>query len=468
MADLSSILAGTADLQTPEEVERRRRQGTQWLNQGSSVAPVAHWTQALARGVQGGLGGYELGQARDQEQRGKAVGNEALVSALTGKQSPNEIAASALKNPWTADFGRDLATRNIAQRMQENSPAAQLALKKAQLEYDMAKETRPLELQKLQLAIKALEEQSAQDRWIFGEARAAGAGGPAATPSAPMTSAPVLQGTSFGPWQAGAQTPSATPTAANPLDEKTIRTVLAGRPMADRQMFLSVYQKDRSKAMELIKDWSDPNKEQEKARQKEAGEAQGKAQAALPSIRSSTDALIKKIDDVLYEADAKTGQYKPDPANPGQFLPNKRLNSVIGPFDGSPWVPDIKGTTIAMRERLNQIYGGAFLQAYNDLRGAGSVTENEAAPATAALARLKNMRQDEGSYREALADFRKEVMRLRKLGEDRASGKVPMPEQGQTTTADPLAAARDAIAKGAPRDQVEKRLRENGIDPAGL
>ncbi len=31
-----------------------------------------------------------------------------------------------------------------------------------------------------------------------------------------------------------------------------------------------------------------------------------------------------------------------------------------------------------------------------------------------------------------------------------------------------LAQARDAIAKGAPRDAVIKRLRESGIDPAGL
>jgi hypothetical protein len=33
---------------------------------------------------------------------------------------------------------------------------------------------------------------------------------------------------------------------------------------------------------------------------------------------------------------------------------------------------------------------------------------------------------------------------------------------------DPLAAARDAITKGAPRDAVIKRLRDSGIDPGGL
>ena len=37
-----------------------------------------------------------------------------------------------------------------------------------------------------------------------------------------------------------------------------------------------------------------------------------------------------------------------------------------------------------------------------------------------------------------------------------------------TTSADPLAAARDAIARGAPRDKVIQRLQQNGIDPTGL
>jgi hypothetical protein len=40
--------------------------------------------------------------------------------------------------------------------------------------------------------------------------------------------------------------------------------------------------------------------------------------------------------------------------------------------------------------------------------------------------------------------------------------------QTAATPADPLAQARDAVARGAPRDAVIERLRVNGIDPAGL
>jgi uncharacterized protein HemX len=104
MPDLSSILAGAEDPdQTRHEVARRRQQGAALFSQGTSVAPLTHWTQALARGVQAGLGGYELGQARDQKQQGKAAANSALVGALTGNRSPNDIAAAALRNPCTQD-----------------------------------------------------------------------------------------------------------------------------------------------------------------------------------------------------------------------------------------------------------------------------------------------------------------------------------------------------------------------------
>ena len=36
------------------------------------------------------------------------------------------------------------------------------------------------------------------------------------------------------------------------------------------------------------------------------------------------------------------------------------------------------------------------------------------------------------------------------------------------TGSDPLSAARDAIKRGAPRDAVIQRLKDNGIDTSGL
>lgn len=45
---------------------------------------------------------------------------------------------------------------------------------------------------------------------------------------------------------------------------------------------------------------------------------------------------------------------------------------------------------------------------------------------------------------------------------------APVPPSVPTPGADPLAAARDAIAKGAPREAVIQRLQQNGIDATGL
>ncbi|MBB6304049.1 hypothetical protein [Rhizobium leucaenae] len=50
----------------------------------------------------------------------------------------------------------------------------------------------------------------------------------------------------------------------------------------------------------------------------------------------------------------------------------------------------------------------------------------------------------------------------------RDAGPTYKAPQSATVKADALAQARDAIAKGAPRDAVIQRLRENGIDPTGL
>lgn len=53
---------------------------------------------------------------------------------------------------------------------------------------------------------------------------------------------------------------------------------------------------------------------------------------------------------------------------------------------------------------LEQVQGGTFMQAFNNLKGAGQITEQEGAKATAAIARL-NPRQSEDGFNKALMDF---------------------------------------------------------------
>jgi hypothetical protein len=119
MADLASVLAGTDDpYQTPDEVALRRQRGMQLFRQGTSTAPLVSPWQAAAQAVQGGLGGYELGQARDQEQRGRSAANSALVDALTSNKSPTDTIGTMLRNPWSADMGQRAAGSYLTGQMQ--------------------------------------------------------------------------------------------------------------------------------------------------------------------------------------------------------------------------------------------------------------------------------------------------------------------------------------------------------------
>jgi hypothetical protein len=53
---------------------------------------------------------------------------------------------------------------------------------------------------------------------------------------------------------------------------------------------------------------------------------------------------------------------------------------------------------------LEQVQGGTFMQAFNNLKGGGQITEQEGAKATAAIARL-NPRQSEEGFNKAIIDF---------------------------------------------------------------
>jgi hypothetical protein len=65
----------------------------------------------------------------------------------------------------------------------------------------------------------------------------------------------------------------------------------------------------------------------------------------------------------------------------------------------------IAGTKAAdFYSQLEQVQGGTFMQAFNNLKGGGQITEQEGAKATAAIARL-NPRQSEEGFNKALMDF---------------------------------------------------------------
>lgn len=111
------------------------------------------------------------------------------------------------------------------------------------------------------------------------------------------------------------------------------------------------------------------------------------AKTMLPKARSSAERALKGIDDMLN--------------HPG-------LSAVVGlpdPTKGGLGFVQIPGTAAAnFQARLDQLKGGAFLEAYNTLKGGGQISNVEGAKAEAAIVRA-SAAQTEVEFRQAMNDF---------------------------------------------------------------
>lgn len=149
------------------------------------------------------------------------------------------------------------------------------------------------------------------------------------------------------------------------------------------------------------------------------GQAGGTAAANLPSILNSSQRLVDAID-----------TFSADPA----------LDSVIGRFMplGIPkgMQPTMNDDMARARAEIDQILGGTFLQAYNDLRGAGQISNAEGQSAKAAYNKLQNTDMSAKDYRAALQEFKVQVQKLMAIAQQRATmGTQSLPQTGPAVPA---------------------------------
>ena len=120
----------------------------------------------------------------------------------------------------------------------------------------------------------------------------------------------------------------------------------------------------------------------EKEGQIKKNEAQRVAAAELPTTISNADLAISTIDQMIGTEGKKL--------NPGEIFqpPHPGFTKLVG----APIMSQtrrIPGTDAANFEAyLDQVKGGAFLQAFERLKGGGQITEVEGAKATAAITRM--------------------------------------------------------------------------------
>lgn len=134
------------------------------------------------------------------------------------------------------------------------------------------------------------------------------------------------------------------------------------------------------------------------ASEKAAGAKQGEAAFNLPSVERAIGVLQGNVSKLLTE--------------PG-------LSRVTGLYGAN--TPNITGEARKAQSYIDQVLGGTFLAAYNDLRGAGAITESEGAKAVDAYNRLRATNMDTEDYKQALADFNEQLNTMLAVARQKAA-----------------------------------------------
>lgn len=118
-----------------------------------------------------------------------------------------------------------------------------------------------------------------------------------------------------------------------------------------------------------------------KASETASGKASGEAAAAVPAAQSLAQDLELQVNSL-----------KNDPY----------LGRMLGPIDSR--IPNMSADAARVQSKLDQLQGGAFLQARTALKGGGQITDFESTRAEQAYARLATA-QNETDFKDALDEF---------------------------------------------------------------
>jgi hypothetical protein len=163
-----------------------------------------------------------------------------------------------------------------------------------------------------------------------------------------------------------------------------------------------------------------PKNVAEEAAQKETGKSQAEVKQLLPAAEAATNDATALIDNLLADQNG--------------------MEWAVGASSGyGSMIPGTPGYDYAAK--VDNLKGKVFLQAYQQLRGAGAITENEGRAATEAIANLDRA-QSEPQFQQALMQLRDVLQRgyqnLRiKAGQGSAAAAPSSNGGGQTLTYNP-------------------------------
>lgn len=134
------------------------------------------------------------------------------------------------------------------------------------------------------------------------------------------------------------------------------------------------------------------------------GKVRSEAQAGLPGAEGIANLIDMQIQDLKND----------------QYLPN-----MVGPVNSR--LPNVSADAARVQSKIDQIQGGAFLQARQLLKGGGAITDYEGQKAEAAFVRM-NQAQSVDDFKAALDEFNAAVQQgMRKL-QQQAGGSISAPQ----------------------------------------
>jgi hypothetical protein len=156
----------------------------------------------------------------------------------------------------------------------------------------------------------------------------------------------------------------------------------------------------------------------------EYGKAGAQTNIALPGAIATGEDAIRKVDELVGALPVKNKEGKI--ITPGT-KPAAGFEQAVGL--GIPGLKYIPGSSAAdFNARLNEVQGGAFLQAFNTLRGGGSITEKEGEKATAAINRMSTAQSEKEfniAAREYQSVLRTGIERAKTKAATLSGGSVP-------------------------------------------
>lgn len=391
-------------------VSPRMLMAQQLLAQGGSGAPVQHWTQGLNRLAQALVGARMAGMDSRDEQAamaalGQGISAPQWVNPDTGTpeaRASNVAGAPMVPTPQAGGYeGAIAALGGLQGNRMAQDLMSRLAMGK--FESDIASKQK---LQELMAQYGLDVAKSDRDRKLDFENQMnlAEKNNAAALERTRISSQNSVNPAALQVWRAYKELPSPE------LQQEFLRVLRADKVIDVGDRFVNVTPGMPGSAEDVAPKTLPPEKMPENiaagAAAEVGGKAQGEAAVKLPEVLDQSAMAIKQIDDLL--------------AHPGKGMATG-ASSVMG-------IQNIPGTEAKdFMARLKQVKGGAFLKAFETLKGGGQITELEGRTATEAMTRMDN------STSEAEFDAAAEELRgVLERGMGRAllkAGRTELPEQ---------------------------------------